>query len=152
MASCFKPRWKCIYFQISQENTAAIFGISFWAHKDCPLLISHLKQKAAIYDIQDPGIFWDNNIIEILDRISVKTYEISADVACEMNTYEEYKFAQDICKSAIYGSLFFDNVTLRTENDIHFKIFIVQKRKQIFIGLTNYLIIMEKNCLKIVDT
>jgi CTP:phosphocholine cytidylyltransferase-like protein/N-acetylglutamate synthase-like GNAT family acetyltransferase len=109
-------------FQISQENTAAIFGISFWAHKDCPLLISHLKQKAAIYDIQDPDIFWDNNIIEILDRISVKTYEISADVACEMNTYEEYKFAQEICKSAIYGSLFFDNVTLRTENDIHFKI------------------------------
>ncbi len=56
-------------FQISQENTAAIFGISFWAHKDCPLLISHLKQKAAIYDIQDPDIFWDNHIIEILDRI-----------------------------------------------------------------------------------
>lgn len=116
-------------FQISQENTAAIFGISFWAHKDCPLLISHLKQKAAIYDIQDPGIFWDNNIIEILDRISVKTHEISADVACEMNTYEEYKFAQEICKSAIYGSLFFDNVTLRTENDIHFKIFHSTEKK-----------------------
>ena len=70
-------------FQISQENTAAIFGISFGQlHKDCPLLISAFKAKAAIYDIQDPGIFWDNNIIEILDRISVKTYEISADVAC----------------------------------------------------------------------
>lgn len=44
-------------FQISQENTVAIFGISFWAHKDCPLLISHLMQKAATSDIQNPDIF-----------------------------------------------------------------------------------------------
>lgn len=110
-------------FRIGQENTAAIFGISFWAHKDCPLLISHLKQKIAISDIRNPDIFWDNDIVEILDRISVKTYEISADAACEMNTFTEYHFAQEICKAAVCNILFFDNVTLQTEDNIYIKIF-----------------------------
>lgn len=120
-------------FQISQANTAAIFGISFWAHRDCPLLISHLMQKIAKSDIRNSDIFWDNDIIEILDKISVKTHEISADAACEMNTYSEYQFAQKICKTAICNNLFFDKVTLRTKDDFLFRIFhSTDKRKNIY--------------------
>lgn len=121
-------------FQINQEKTPAIFGISFWAHKDCPLLISHLLEKASIYNIQDSNIFWDNNIIELIDKVTIKTCEISANVACEMNTYDEYQFAQTLCKNVVYNShCFFDNVSLRIEDGTYYKIFYsIDQRKNIY--------------------
>lgn len=63
-----------------------------------------------------------------------------------MNTYAEYQFAQKICKAAICDNLFFENLTLRTEDAIDFKIFHSTEKKKIFIGLINYFIIMEKKC------
>lgn len=122
-------------FQISQEKSAAIFGISFWARKDCPFLISYLQQKSLLYDMQNPDIFWDDDIIELSDTIAIKTHEISANVACEMNTYTEYQFAQTLCKTMVCNSCcFFDNVSLRTNrDDTCYRIFCsADKRKNIY--------------------
>ena len=111
-------------FQIGPQKTIAIFGISFWAHKDCSLLVSHLRQQASIYAPEDPHIFWDNNITELLDKSQIKIHEISNKSACEMNTYNEYQFAQTLCDaSANDSSLFFDKVIFRTlKENTYYKI------------------------------
>lgn len=109
-------------FQIGDANKPAIFGISFWAHEDCPQLTSHLSEKISMYNLNDPNIFWDDNIIEILGKISVKTYEIPSYAACEMNTYTEYKYAQELCKNIILENLFFNDIALYKGGQFSYKI------------------------------
>ena len=72
MVSYLKSQRNNFIFQIGDANKPAIFGISFWAHEDCPQLTSHLSEKISMYNLDDPNIFWDDNIIEILGKISVK--------------------------------------------------------------------------------
>ena len=108
-------------FQIGSINRPAIFGISFWAHKDCPYLTAHLKEQMSIYSIDDSNIFWDDNIFELFNKISVKTHEILPHTACEMNIYAEYEYAQNLCKNIIYEN-FFDDITLYAKNKVSYKI------------------------------
>lgn len=109
-------------FRIGAANSPAIFGISFWAHNDCQHLISYLEHQLSLYNIDDPNVFWDDNILDIVDKVSIKTYEISPNAACEMNTCNEYKFAQNLCQNMMQGTFFFDNVTLHISAKSYFKI------------------------------
>lgn len=111
-------------FEIGPQKTIAIFGISFWTHKDCSLLISHLRRQALLYAPEDPHIFWDDNITELLDKIQIKTYEISNMSACEMNTYKEYQLAEALCNvTANDSSLFFDSIIFHTfKENTYYKI------------------------------
>lgn len=50
-----------------------------------------------IDNFNNEGLFWDDCVQSILDQINLGVYEISKTHACEMNTPQEYIFAQKIC-------------------------------------------------------
>lgn len=106
-------------FSIGTHNSPAIFGISFWSDKDCKVLINHLEQKIKNLPVDDPNIFWDNYIEEILSDINIQSYEISSNSSCEMNTYVEYEQANKLCLNNIFT--FFDDVIFCLQN-IDFRI------------------------------
>lgn len=88
---------KIIGFNIGSTSLPCIFGVSFWAHKDCPTIISELKQFYTDEHFRDKNLFWDDHISTILDRLCLGVYEISSRDACEMNTGQEYQTAQRMC-------------------------------------------------------
>lgn len=88
---------KIIGFKIGPTSMPCIFGVSFWAHKDCPTIISELKQFYTDEHFRDKNLFWDDYIATILDQLCLGVYEISPRDACEMNTGQEYQIAQKIC-------------------------------------------------------
>lgn len=102
--SCETDAWcptiddsKIIGFKIGSTSMPCIFGVSFWAHKDCPTIISELNQFYTNEHFRDKNLFWDDHIATILDRLCLGIYEISSREACEMNTGQEYLFAQKMC-------------------------------------------------------
>lgn len=88
---------KIIGFKIGSTLLPCIFGVSFWAHKDCPTIISELKQFYTTEHFRDKNLFWDDHISTILDRLYLGVHEISSRDACEMNTGQEYQNAQRMC-------------------------------------------------------
>ncbi len=111
---------RVIGFEIGTHLSPAIFGISYWSHKDCPLLRNHLKAKVKSTQITKANVFWDDFISELLEDIYLKTFEISPDMACEMNTVEEYQYARTLCeKTAMIPALFFDNTFFKTKEGLY---------------------------------
>lgn len=106
-------------FSIGTHNSPAIFGISFWSDKDCKVLRNHIEQKLKYLPVDDPNIFWDNYVEEILSDINIQAYEISSKSGCEMNTYIEYEQANKLCLNSV--STFFDDVIFSLQN-IDFRI------------------------------
>lgn len=104
-------------FNIEKNNLPAIFGISFWKNKDCNILRYHLKKVKKELPQNDKNIFWDNYITDILDKIDIKTYEISSLDAYEMNDYNEYVYAQKICADVIRNVTCFFNDTFFYSNN-----------------------------------
>ena len=104
-------------YEIGSHNSPAIFGISFWSNKDCPLLKKHLLEKIHTLDLNDPNIFWDNYIKELGNSICLKAYEVPNCMACEMNYYLEYQDAIKMCTQIIFSeNEFFNNVHLDINN------------------------------------
>lgn len=87
---------KINYFEIGNFSEPCLFGVSYWSSKDCNLLQCELKKYFTEENFKNPHLFWDDCITNILSNITIKTHEISPYDACEMNTKEEYKFAQEI--------------------------------------------------------
>lgn len=107
-------------FEIGTHRSPAIFGISFWVHEDCPILIRHLKEKILHTDPNDLDVFWDDYIAELLNDISLKVYEISSAAACEMNTVAEYQYAEHLCMQMILSpECFFNNILIRTNKFVY---------------------------------
>lgn len=84
-------------FEIGNQNTPALFGVSFWTGLSSTILKEHIAAISTFENLNNSDIFWDDFIQEILQDIKVKTIEILPEEACEMNTYEEYELAQHIC-------------------------------------------------------
>lgn len=106
-----------IRFEIGTHLTPAIFGVSFWTQKDSILLIKYLKSQMENKDANEPHFFWDDNIAELLDKICLKAYEITSDMACEMNTIAEYQYANTLCMEMLtFPVRFFNSVFLQKEN------------------------------------
>lgn len=108
---------KIIRFEIGTHLTPAIFGISFWAQKDCQLLKTHLGLQLQNKHANEVDFFWDNNISELLGKICLKTYEIDSNTACEMNTISEYQYAISLCKKTLrFPDIYFNNSYVRKGN------------------------------------
>lgn len=104
-------------FEIGTHLTPAIFGISFWIQKDCFLLKRYLKTQLQNGHAEESDFFWDDNILELLGKISLKTYEIAPNTACEMNTVSEYQYAVNLCKEMIISpQKYFNNSFIRKAN------------------------------------
>ncbi len=104
-------------FEIGTHLTPAIFGISFWIQKDCFLLKEYLKAQLQNGHADEKDFFWDDNIIELLGKICLKTYEIAPNTACEMNTVSEYQYAINLCKEMLISpSIYFNNSFIRKNN------------------------------------
>lgn len=87
-----------VSFEIGPKRTPALFGVSFWTGSSSEILKEHIISISTFRNLNNPNIFWDDFIQEILPFIKVKTIEILQEEACEMNTFEEYEIAQNICK------------------------------------------------------
>lgn len=105
-------------FEIGTHLTPAIFGISFWIQKDCYLLKEYLKAQLLNGYAEESNFFWDDNILELLGKICLKTYEIASNSACEMNTVSEYQYAIKLCHKMIYSTKeFFDKSYIREKSN-----------------------------------
>lgn len=110
-----------IRFEIGTHRSPAIFGVSFWKHKDCVLLKKHLKTQMQNKNATNYNNFWDNNIDELLKDICIKTHEITSNMACEMNDRNEYQFALNLCEKMLkVPNSFFDNIFIRKNNIIFY--------------------------------
>lgn len=108
-----------VRFEIGTHLTPAIFGVSFWPQKDSVLLIKYLKSQMQNKQVKDSDFFWDDNIAELLGSICLKAYEITSDMACEMNTITEYQYANNLCKKMLaFPTIFFNNIFLQKANTI----------------------------------
>ena len=106
-----------IRFEIGTHLTAAIFGISFWAQKDCLMLKEYLKLQLQNGNANEADFFWDDNIADLLGKICLKAYEIDSNTACEMNTLLEYQDAISLCKKMLTSpNAYFDNSFIRKAN------------------------------------
>lgn len=85
-------------FEIGQFVEPCIFGISFWSKKDAPKIIRYLKSICTLDNLNNGSKFWDDYFVNILTSISIYTYEISAELASEINTKEEYINAIKLCE------------------------------------------------------
>ena len=102
--NCEKDAWHPILdgnrinkFEIGCFTKPCIFGISFWSHHDSPIVQSILREYFTTENFKNRNLFWDDCIAAALDRLYIGTYEIAPTDACEMNTGEEYKLAQELC-------------------------------------------------------
>lgn len=103
-----------IGFEIGTHRTPAIFGISFWAQKDCLLLKTHLRLQLQNRQANEVDCFWDDNISDLFGKICLKIYEINSNTACEMNTMSEYQYAISLCeKMLMLPDIYFDNTYIR---------------------------------------
>lgn len=110
-----------IRFEIGTHRSPAIFGVSFWKHKDCVLLKEHLKAQIQNNNATDCNNFWDNHIDELLKDICIKTYEITSSMACEMNNMDEYQYALNLCAEMLkIPTNFFNNILIRKNNTIFY--------------------------------
>lgn len=106
-----------IRFEVGTHLTPAIFGVSFWTQKDSLLLIKYLKSQMENKHTNESNFFWDDNIAELLGTICLKAYEITSDMACEMNTITEYQYANNLCKKMLtFPAIFFNNIFLQKAN------------------------------------
>lgn len=104
-------------FEIGTHLTPAIFGISFWIQEDCSLLKEYLKTQLQNGHADENDFFWDDNIIELLGKICLKSYETAPNTACEMNTVSEYQYAINLCKEMIISpNIYFNNINIRKNN------------------------------------
>lgn len=85
-------------FKIGRFVEPCIFGISFWSQKDSPQIIRYLKSICTLDNLNNGNKFWDDYFVNILTLISIFTYEISAKLASEINTQEEYINAIKLCE------------------------------------------------------
>lgn len=85
-------------FEIGSFTEPCIFGISFWSTKDAANIRDYITSISTLEYLTNPNIFWDDYIIEVLDRIEIFTYEITCDAATEMNNRDEYNFAIKLCE------------------------------------------------------
>lgn len=101
-------------FEIGNHLTPAIFGISFWTQKDSLLLKKYIKAQLQNQYAYEPDFFWDDNISELLHNLCIKTYEITFDAACEMNTVSEYQYANNLCEKILTNPvIFFNNIYIK---------------------------------------
>lgn len=110
-------------FEIGTHLSPAIFGISFWIQEDCFLLKKYIKNQLQNGYAEESDFFWDDNILELLGKICLKTYEIAPNTACEMNTASEYQYAVKLCKEmTIFPNIYFDDSYIRKTN-VNFQIY-----------------------------
>lgn len=110
---------KIVDFEIGKFNTPCIFGVSFWSHRDSYILQKKLNEYFVPENFEDPSLFWDDCIIDILDEIELHILEISNTSAYEMNNGLEYNTANNICKDYYENSEKFlkdSIITLTIEN------------------------------------
>lgn len=125
-------------FEIGTHLTPAIFGISFWVQRDCYLLKEYLKTQLQNGHAEESNFFWDDNILELLGKICLKTHEITANSACEINTVSEYQYAIKLCTEMINSPQnFFDKSYIREKND-HFQICSSKDKERNMYWLENF--------------
>lgn len=89
---------RIVEFEIGYSNHPCIFGISFWAHKDCPKVKSILHSFFTDENFNNKNLFWDDCFANALDKVDIKSHVIFSNDACEMNTGQEYGYAKEICE------------------------------------------------------
>lgn len=105
-SNCEKDAWcpivengRIVEFKIGCFSEPCLFGISFWTRKDVIAFKEELKRNMTSNNFNKSDIFWDDCLVNILDRIEVTTFEIDVSEATEMNTKNEYEHAQKMCKN-----------------------------------------------------
>ena len=99
----FNESGEIISFEVEKKSTPALFGVSFWTGFSAKILKEHILSINTIENLNNPDIFWDDFISEILPQIRIKAIEIKQEEAFEMNTYEEYLTAQTICEKYLFN-------------------------------------------------
>ncbi len=84
-------------FKIGNFKEPCLFGISFWKHSDCSKLVNEIKKHLTPANRYRSDIFWDDCVVNILDKIDICTCEIDSKCACEFNDKKEYEYAQQLC-------------------------------------------------------
>ena len=99
--NCEKDAWCPIIknnrikgFKIGSFKEPCIFGISFWKANDCKILVDEIKKHLTLENYYNKDIFWDDCIINILDKINLKVHNINSNDAYEMNNKAEYEFVK----------------------------------------------------------
>lgn len=105
-SNCEDDAWKPILgtegnivdFEIGCFSEPCIFGISFWSKHDSSYIRNYINTICTKKNLENHQKFWDDYFIDILNDISIFTYEISTDSATEMNTTSEYDYAIQLCE------------------------------------------------------
>lgn len=104
--NCEPDAWKPITditgrinsFDVGCFKAPCIFGISFWSLKDAEYIKNYIYKISTPENLLNGNKFWDDYFLDILDTLSIFTYEISSDSAAEMNDAHEYELAQKLCR------------------------------------------------------
>lgn len=103
--NCEPDAWKPITnnkgrinsFEIGCFKEPCVFGISFWSINDAEYLKDFVKRISTPENLANSNKFWDDYLLDVLDCLSIFTYEITCDSATEMNNIHEYNLAKDLC-------------------------------------------------------
>ncbi len=86
---------RVISVDITDDYKPSMLGISYWNSSDCKFIRNNLNSYLDKKTLSNKKLYWDNIMIDLLDRIYVKTVIVPPDSASEMDNMDDY---EDICK------------------------------------------------------
>lgn len=87
-----------VSFEIGCFSVPCIFGISFWSKHDSICIKNHINTICTKDNLENSNKFWDDYFVDILNKVSIFTCEISSKSAAEMNDINEYNSAIQLCE------------------------------------------------------
>ncbi|WP_220459009.1 hypothetical protein, partial [Morganella morganii] len=64
--------------------------ISYWKSAESERILAELPKFTDVTSLNNSKLYWDNIPMSIIHDLNMKTYEVSSDVAGEMDNIENY--------------------------------------------------------------
>lgn len=75
---------------IKEPTAPSLLGISYWKSAESEKILAELPKFTDVTSLNNSKLYWDNIPMSIIHDLNMKTYEVSSDVAGEMDNIENY--------------------------------------------------------------
>ncbi|HAT3809987.1 TPA: NTP transferase domain-containing protein [Morganella morganii] len=75
---------------IREPTAPSLLGISYWKSAESKKILAELPKFSGAKNLNNSKLYWDNIPMSMIHDLNMKTYEVSSDVAGEMDDIENY--------------------------------------------------------------
>lgn len=76
---------------VSDDHKPSLLGVSYWTKEAGDLIRAELPMYTTESELRNTKAYWDDIPVKLYDKLEVRTVEVSADKAREMDNREQYE-------------------------------------------------------------